>query len=54
MGNIGNKLVIYKKYAQMAGILVGACIFYVLVKKNPKNAAKYYYGVQRILKIFAC
>ena len=37
-GKMWKKLMVYKKYAQMGGILVGACVLYVLVKKNPENA----------------
>ena len=49
-GKYWKQLVIYKKYAQMAGILVGACIFYVLVKKNPKNAQNIIMGSNEYLK----
>ena len=37
-GRYLKKLLTYKKYYQMAGVVVGAFILYVLVKKNPMNA----------------
>lgn len=37
-GRYLKKLLTYKKYYQMAGVVVGAFILYVLLKKNPTNA----------------
>lgn len=49
-GKYWKKLLVYKKYAQMAGILVAACILYVLVKKNPENAQNIILGSNEYLK----
>jgi rubredoxin len=37
-GRYLKKLLTYKKYYQMAGVVIGAFILYVLLKKNPTNA----------------
>lgn len=49
-GKMWKKLMVYKKYAQMGGILVGACVLYVLVKKNPENAQNIIMGSNEYLK----
>jgi len=49
-GKYVKKLMSYKKYLQMGGILVGACIFYVLIKKNPKHAENIIMGSNEYLK----
>tara|TARA_B110000503_G_C7149305_1_gene414414 strand:- start:575 stop:1195 length:621 start_codon:yes stop_codon:yes gene_type:complete len=38
-GRYFNKLLSYKKYYHMAGILFGACVVYWLLKKDPKRAS---------------
>lgn len=43
-------IVVYKKYAQMAGVLVGAFLLYILVKKNPRNAQNIIMGSNEYLK----
>ena len=43
-------IVVYKKYTQMAGVLVGAFLLYILVKKNPRNAQNIIMGSNEYLK----
>jgi hypothetical protein len=49
-GKYLKNIVIYKKYAQMAGIVAGAFFLYILVKKNPKNAQNIIMGSNEYLK----
>jgi hypothetical protein len=37
-GKYLKKLLSYKKYYQMAGVVIGAFVLYILIKKNPTNA----------------
>jgi hypothetical protein len=49
-GKYLKQLVIYKKYAQMAGVVVAAFVLYILVRKNPKNAQNILMGSNEYLK----
>ena len=37
-GKYTKNLMMYKKYYQMAGVVFGAFVLYILLKKNPANA----------------
>ena len=37
-GKYTKNIIMYKKYFKMAGVVVGAFIIYILLKKNPANA----------------
>ena len=49
-GKYLKQLVIYKKYTQMAGVVVAAFVLYILVRKNPKNAQNILMGSNEYLK----
>jgi len=49
-GKYLKQLVLYKKYAQMAGVVVAAFVLYILVRKNPKNAQNILMGSNEYLK----
>jgi hypothetical protein len=49
-GKYLKNIVMYKKYAQMAGVVAGAFFLYILVKKNPKNAQNIILGSNEYLK----
>jgi 5-methylcytosine-specific restriction endonuclease McrA len=49
-GKYLKQLVFYKKYAQMAGVVIAAFVLYILVRKNPKNAQNILMGSNEYLK----
>ena len=49
-GKYLKQIMSYKKYMQMGGIVIGAVVLYLLVKKNPVNAKNIIMGSNEYLK----
>ena len=49
-GRYLKQLVLYKKYAQMAGVVLAAFVLYILVRRNPKNAQNILLSSNEFLK----
>lgn len=49
-GKMIKKLMTYKKYYQMAGIIVGAFVLYWIIKRNPSGAREMVYSTNEYIK----